>query len=134
MRIDTAFLAVAGACLIAGACLGIYMGVNEDFQLTAVHAHVNLAGWASLALFGLAYRLHPRLAGRRMGLLHFWLAAPGALLLPPGIYLAQIHETELLAIVGSLLWLASALLFFLMILRLAVRDLRPPPAQAVEDA
>ena len=49
MRIDTAFLALAGVCLIVGACLGIYMGINEDFQLVAVHAHVNLAGWVQSA-------------------------------------------------------------------------------------
>jgi hypothetical protein len=44
-RIDTAFLVLASACLIVGVCLGIYMGVKEDFQLVAVHAHVNLVGW-----------------------------------------------------------------------------------------
>ena len=48
-RIDTAFLLVASACLIIGVCLGIYMGVNEDLQLVAVHTHISLVGWASLA-------------------------------------------------------------------------------------
>jgi hypothetical protein len=62
-RIDIAFLLLASACLIAGVCLGIYMGVNEDLQLVAVHTHVNLVGWASLALFGVIYRLYPELAG-----------------------------------------------------------------------
>ena len=119
MRIDTAFLALAGVCLIVGACLGIYMGINEDFQLVAVHAHVNLAGWVSLALFGAIYRLYPELSRPRMARFHFGLSAVGALLLPPGIYLAEFHRTPLLAIVGSLLWLAGALIFFAAIARLA---------------
>jgi hypothetical protein len=36
-RIDSVFLLLASACLIIGVCLGIYMGVNEDLQLVAVH-------------------------------------------------------------------------------------------------
>src|SRR6266436_5413237 len=43
-RIDTAFLLLASACLIIGVCLGIYMGVNEDLQLVAVHTHINPQG------------------------------------------------------------------------------------------
>src|SRR5262245_32457135 len=107
VRIDTAFLLLASGCLIVGACIGIYMGANEDFQLVAVHAHVNLAGWVSLALFGVIYRLYPELAGRRVMLLHFWLAGPGALLLPLGIYIAEFHGIPVLAVVASLLWLAG---------------------------
>ena len=119
-RIDIAFLALASACLIVGSCLGIYMGIKEDFQLAAVHAHINLAGWASLALFGAIYRLHPELARQRMALLHFWLAAPGALFLPLGMYVVEFYGTPVLAVIGSLLWLAGALVFFGMIIRLAL--------------
>jgi catechol 2,3-dioxygenase-like lactoylglutathione lyase family enzyme len=65
-RVDIAFLMLASACLIVGVCLGIYMGVNEDFQLVAVHTHVNLVGWVSLALFGVIYRNYPVLAASRL--------------------------------------------------------------------
>ena len=65
-RIDTAFLLLASACLIIGVCLGIYVGVNEDLQLVAVHTHINLVGWASLALFGVIYRLYLELAASRL--------------------------------------------------------------------
>jgi cbb3-type cytochrome oxidase subunit 1 len=75
-RIDTAFLLLAGAFLIVGVCLGIYMDVNEDFQLVAIHTHVNLVGWASLALFGVIYRLSPELAASRLAQAQFWLSAP----------------------------------------------------------
>jgi hypothetical protein len=115
LRIDTSFLLLAVACLIVGACLGIYMGINEDFQLAPVHAHFNLVGWVSLALFGVIYRLYPELSASRLARLHFWLAAPSAPLLPVGIYLAAMHHMPLLAIVTSLLWLAGALVFFTVI-------------------
>jgi hypothetical protein len=118
-RIDTAFLLLASACLIIGVCLGIYMGVNEDLQLVAVHTHINLVGWASLALFGVIYRLYPELAASRLALVHFWLSAPSAMVFPVGIYLAQVHQIHAVVIATSLLWLLGALVFFVVVARLA---------------
>jgi hypothetical protein len=118
-RIDTAFLLLASACLIIGVCLGIYMGVNEDLQLVAVHTHINLVGWASLALFGVIYRLYPELAASRLALVHFWLSAPSAVVFPVGIYLAQVHQIHAVVIATSLLWLLGALVFFVVVARLA---------------
>jgi hypothetical protein len=118
-RIDTAFLVLASTCLIVGVSLGIYMGVKEDFQLLPVHAHLNLVGWGSLALFGVIYRLYPELSTSRMARLHFWLAAPSAPTLPFGIYLAAVYQMPLLAVVTSLLWLAGTLVFFAIVAGLA---------------
>ena len=114
-RIDIAFLLLAGACLIIGVCLGIYMGASEDLQLVAVHTHINLVGWASLALFGVIYRLYPELAASRLARAQFWLSAPSALVFPVGIYLAQRYHMHTVAIVTSLLWLLGALVFFVMV-------------------
>ena len=58
-RYDLWFLILAAACLIVGVVMGIAMGVVHDFRLGPVHAHLNLLGWASLALFGLTYRAYP---------------------------------------------------------------------------
>jgi hypothetical protein len=60
VRIDIAFLLLASACLIMGVCLGIYMGVNKDLQLVAVHTHINLVG---LDLAGGVRRDLPALSG-----------------------------------------------------------------------
>ncbi|HEV8407024.1 MAG TPA: hypothetical protein VGQ34_03740, partial [Sphingomicrobium sp.] len=65
-RVDVYFLLLATILLICGAILGIVMGARGDFQLVPVHAHLNLAGWASLALFGLTYRAYPQLASTRI--------------------------------------------------------------------
>ena len=95
------------------------MGVNEDLQLVAVHTHINLVGWASLALFGVIYRLYPELAASRLALVHFWLSAPSAVVFPVGIYLAQVHQIHAVVIATSLLWLLGALVFFVVVARLA---------------
>lgn len=114
-RIDTAFLMLASVCLVVGIGLGIFMGVNEDFQLVAVHTHVNLLGWVSLALFGVIYRLYPELGTTRLAAIHFWLAAPGALVFPVGLYLVQVHQIEAVVAVSSLFWLAGALVFLALV-------------------
>jgi len=117
-RIDIYFLLLATVILLAGASLGIKMGMTEDFQLTPVHAHLNLAGWASLALFGLVYRAYPQLAQRSLATVHFILSGTGAVLLPIGIGLAILKNQPALAIVASLLWVGGVLVFLLQLISL----------------
>jgi hypothetical protein len=117
-RIDIYFLLFATILLMVGAVLGIVMGSSEDFRLTPVHAHLNLAGWASLALFGLVYRAYPELAQNRLALFHFILSASSAVLLPVGIGLAVLRNQPALAIAASLLWVAGVLVFFVQLLSL----------------
>ena len=51
---------ISAIYLVLGACLGMYMGITQNFSLTPVHAHVLLAGWLSLAMAGVIYRAWPR--------------------------------------------------------------------------
>ena len=113
LRIDVLFLLLATLCMTVGVSMGIGMGIAHDFQFAPVHAHLNLVGWASLALYGLAYRVYPALNRSGLGPAHLIAASLGAVLFPVGIYLSIAHETVGLAIMGSLIWLAGALLFLL---------------------
>lgn len=117
-RVDIYFLLLATILLICGAVLGIIMGAREDFQLVPVHAHLNLAGWASLALFGLTYRAYPQLAATRLAGLHFIISATGSLLLPIGIGFAVLRNSPGLAIFASVLWLVGVLMFLVQLVRL----------------
>lgn len=117
-RIDVYFLLLATVLLICGAVLGIVMGAREDFQLAPVHAHLNLAGWASLALFGLTYRAYPELAATRLARYHFIVSACGSVLLPIGIGLSVLKGAPALAIVASFLWLLGVLMFLVQLIRL----------------
>ncbi|WP_026873088.1 hypothetical protein [Inquilinus limosus] len=114
--IDRAFFTLAVLLGLVGMLMGIQMGIAHDFQLVPVHTHINLVGWVSLALFGAGYRLGLAKAGG-LGVLHFWIAATGAILLPGGIYLAVTRQQEAVVIIGSLLTLASMLLFLVNVLR-----------------
>lgn len=59
--------------LIIGVALGLHMAKSGNHGMYPVHAHINLLGWVSMALFGLIYRQFPALAGNRLARAHFWL-------------------------------------------------------------
>ncbi len=74
------FVKMAVIYLALGVGMGLVMGMTQSFALAPVHAHVNLLGWASLALVGLVYHAFPAASGTRLAHVHFWLHNLG---LPP---------------------------------------------------
>ncbi|CDG83630.1 putative membrane protein [Janthinobacterium agaricidamnosum NBRC 102515 = DSM 9628] len=66
------WLKVAVVYLIIGIAIGIGMGASENLTLQPVHAHVNLLGWASMALAGLIYSVFPKAGQSRLAKFHFW--------------------------------------------------------------
>ena len=68
-RVSAAFFVLGGLLLLSGMLLGEYMGAHNNFVLAPLHAHINLLGWVTLALYGTFYTLtkdsySPRLAWR----------------------------------------------------------------------
>ena len=120
-RLDLKFLLLGAVMLTAGVTLGIVMGVRQDFSLAPVHAHINLVGWASLALFGIIYRLYPAMGQSRLAGIHFILAAPAAIIFPVGIALAMLAQQPMPVMVGSMLWMAGVLVFLVNLIRQALR-------------
>lgn len=58
-----------------GVTLGLYMeytGVHPN-PLSGFHAHVNLLGWASMAIMGGVYRAFPALEKSKLAAAQFWL-------------------------------------------------------------
>lgn len=67
------FLRLAVIYFLIGVSLGMAMAGSHNFKFTAVHAHINLLGWVSLALFGLFYKAVPAAEQSRLAHWHFWL-------------------------------------------------------------
>lgn len=124
-RLDTKYLFLASLMLCIGVSLGIYMGATQDFMLRPVHAHVNLMGWASLALFGLTYRSYPDLAARWPAKIQFALVVPAVLLFPLGIYIAMTRHSETVVMVAGMAFAAGVLLFLGQMAALAFGRQRP---------
>ena len=66
-------LKIAAVYLFIGVSMGLAMGITQSFALHPVHAHINLLGWASLALAGLIYVLFPAAGETRLARIHFWM-------------------------------------------------------------
>jgi hypothetical protein len=118
MRYDVLFIVAALLCLLIGEVFGIWMSQDEArFMLSPAHAHLNLAGWATLALYGLMHRAYPALASSRLALIQFLAAALGAFVLAAGILIVIQTQQESVAIAGALLVVTGTLLFAIMFVR-----------------
>ena len=104
------FIGCAVLFAIAGMALGIYMGISNDHALAPAHAHNNLIGWVTMALYGFYYRAVPAAATSRLALLHFWVALAGSLTIGLGIALT-LQGQLLLVQVSSLVVILGMILF-----------------------
>ena len=114
------FLKVAVVFLVLGIAIGLQMSIGKTRTLVGVHAHLVLMGWASMALFGIAYRLWPRLEVGVRPTLHFWLFTVGLVVAMAGVTLLETAASPLgepLAAVGSIAAALGALCFAARVLR-----------------
>jgi len=112
-RLARLWILIAVCYLIVGVSFGIGMAAMQKFQFIPVHAHINLLGWATMALTGLIYGRYPQAGGNRLGVLHFWsfnILSP--VLIAGLIFMFSGHpEMEPVMVVGSMGILASLLVF-----------------------
>lgn len=90
---------IAVVYFVIGIILGIVMGIIHDFALSPVHAHINLLGWVSMALFGAIYHFYPQAGETGLAKTHFWLHNLGVPFMQGALAYTVITESESLAIV-----------------------------------
>lgn len=108
------YLKLAAVYFSVGVLLGMVMGIIHDFSLTSVHAHFNLLGWVSMALFGLIYLFYPNASQTKLAKTHFWLHNIGLPIMQISIALQILTENMVflpLTIVSSLLVVIGVILF-----------------------
>ncbi len=105
------FIGLATLFAIFGMCWGVQMSITQDYQLAPAHAHNNLIGFVVMAIYGVYYRLVPAAAGKRLALVHFWIALIGSLTFGLGIALAILNITEIVVEVSTLFVLGSMIIF-----------------------
>lgn len=64
---------IAVIYFVVAVAMGIFMGVSGDHSLYPLHAHLNLLGWVSMALFGLLGKAFANIADNLLAKLHFWI-------------------------------------------------------------
>ena len=93
-RVSAAFFLVGVLLVLFGMCLGEYMDMHTDFTLMPVHAHANLLGWVTLALFGTFYALTKETYSPRLAWLNFILSAGGVLITLPLLAYLLMHPEQ----------------------------------------
>jgi hypothetical protein len=68
-----AWFRVGVVYFVLAVALGIVMGASGDHTLAAVHAHLNLLGWVTMALFALIGMAHPAITEGPVATAQFWL-------------------------------------------------------------
>lgn len=107
------FLRIAVVYFAIGVTMGIGMGISQSFALAPVHAHVNLLGWVSLAIFGVVYHAYPAAAQTRLAHVHFWLhnAALAVFMIGLAGFLTGHERFHLLVNLGALAVFVATLVF-----------------------
>jgi cbb3-type cytochrome oxidase subunit 1 len=111
------FVFSASVYVLFGMAWGIEMSISGDHGLAPAHAHLNLIGWVTMALFGYYYHLVPRAGEAGLAKVHFAIATLGLWCIVPGIVLAIQQISEVLAKTGSMLTILSMLIFVVTVFR-----------------
>lgn len=115
--ISNAFFVAGVVSVVVGMIWGIQMSATHDHTLSPAHAHLNLLGWVSFAIFAFYYRLVPEAAEGVLPKLHLALALAGLVAIVPGIVMAITERGETLAKIGSVLSLLSMVVFLVVVVR-----------------
>lgn len=115
-KLPLAFFTTAALCALGGMVWGIVMAASGDHGMMPAHAHLNLMGWATLALMGGFYALTG--SGGRLGWINYGLSTLGVVVAIPSLamLLAGDQKAEMGATAGSILALAGMATFLLSIL------------------
>jgi hypothetical protein len=123
-RLSLSFFTAATLCALTGMVWGAIMGSSENFALAPAHAHLNLVGWATLALMGTFYALSGK-AGP-LGWLNFALSTVGVVVMIPGLALVVTgHAAGMPAVIGGSSMAMLGMLVFLIVVISAWRQAKP---------
>jgi hypothetical protein len=124
-RVALWFFALAPIHLLIGMSLGIFMGAVQDFSLMPVHAHLNLIGWVTMALYGTFYALAPS-APRFLAWTTFWLNNAGVIVMIPSLAMVlKFGENSMFLlplIVSEFVAAAAAACFILSVWSVLLKD------------
>lgn len=122
------FVKISVVYFAIGVILGMYMSMAHDYALKGVHVHINLLGWASLALSGIIYHIFPRTGRHVLAKWHFWCMNIGLPLMMIGLatlILSGVEQVTIAISIGGSLVLISVILFAINVLK----NIQPAPTK-----
>ena len=121
-NIDILYVVIGALYLVIGMLLGIVMGIQGDFTLAPVHAHIDLVGFSAHCVLGLIYKSWPTLREGALAVVQFLLFVIGTPILLVGIAVAIKSNNPTLAIIGSMLVILGAVVFLVIVARGLLRS------------
>jgi hypothetical protein len=122
----TRLLKFAVVYLMLGMGMGMAMGLTHHFEYAPVHAHINLLGWASLALVAMIYRAYPQAALTALARWHYRLHVTGLPIFMIGqfLLLSNHGRLEWLVATGAAITFAGIALFAVNLLQALAAEQR----------
>ena len=123
-RLSDYFLRLAVAFALLGVGLGYWMGATHQFLLSPVHAHINLLGWASLALMGSFYGIAGARTPAKLAWANFAVSNLGNLMSLPMVALVVQGKQPILPIMiaGEMLIVLGMLMFGAAVLMVGAKS------------
>ena len=116
-RVSDWFFKTAIVFLIVGIGVGLHMSISGVHNVTGAHAHINLLGWVTSAIFGGYYALNPGKAEGWLPLFHFGVYTFGVALMVAALYvlLQGNPAAEPFVAAGSMITLLGVLSFAVVV-------------------
>ena len=116
-RISRFYFSMAILYLLAGIGVGLNMAVSQDHSAASAHAHINLLGWVTSAVFGGYYALNPEKAEGWLPWSQYAVYALDLIVMLPSLYLLYSGRPEIepLVAAGSLAVVLGVVLFAVVI-------------------
>ena len=124
-RVSAAFFLTGGLFVLMGMIAGMYMGAIQDFRLAPAHAHLNLLGWVTMALYGTFYALTAKTMRPALAWTNYAFSAVGVVFAIPSLaYMLLTGSTALAApmIAGEVLTVLAMVVFLVSVVRELTRD------------
>ena len=117
------FFKTAVVFLMVGIAMGLHMSMSGSHDVIGAHAHTNLLGWVTSALFGGYYALNPAKADSRLAMIHYWIYTVGVAAMVPSLYmlLKGFAAMEPVVAVSSLVTFAGVIVFAVVVFKSPVR-------------
>lgn len=125
-RVADYFFKAAVLFFLFGIAMGLQMSISGEHNVIGAHAHTNLLGWVTSALFGAYYALNPAKAESRLATIHFWVYILSIAVMSPSLYALYLGNpgVEPLLAISSLTGFGAVIVFAVVVFtpaRAAVR-------------
>lgn len=119
-RVSAAFFATGVVCVLIGMLWGMHMGASSDFTLAPAHAHLNLLGWVTMALYGTFYALTRGTMSVRLAWTNYVFSLAGGLIQVPSLtlFLSTADDKYIpVMVIGEVLTFMAMVVFAISVLR-----------------